>query len=118
MTITQGQRKLAATLYPIVGLEGVRYQFRVLRVQEKMPADNYRPIRLQKWADRLWRQVLYCPVYPTSRFDGPAFFVPADEDLSVGDVVEIRDVPDKLYHIEVTDQIFEVGFEEALVLLC
>lgn len=114
MTLSQGQRKLAATLYPIVGLEGVRYQFRVLRIHERIPEDNYRPIRLQKWADRLWRQVLHCPVYPTSRFAGPAFFIPADEGPLAGDVVEFRDVPDKLYHIEVTDQVFEVSLEEAI----
>ncbi len=64
-------RQLAATLYPLVGLEGIRYRFRLLRVREPIPQDNLRPKRMQQWADRLWRQELRCPVYPSTRFGYP-----------------------------------------------
>ncbi len=107
-------RQLAATLYPLVGLEGIRYRFRVLRVREPIPHDNLRPKRMQQWADRLWRQELRCPVYPSTRFGYPAFLIPEGTSLVVGQSIALRDVPDKLYHIDVTEQSIEVAIEEAV----
>jgi len=71
-------RRLAATLYPLIGLESVCYRFRVLRVREPIPKDDLRPVRLQRWADRLWRRDLRSPVYPTTRFGDPAFLIPEE----------------------------------------
>ncbi|MGF2035397.1 MAG: Piwi domain-containing protein [Nostoc sp. CmiVER01] len=105
---------LAATLYPLVGLEKTRYRFRLLKVIEKVPQDNNKSIRIQRWADRLWREELRCPVYPTTRFDGTGFLIPYGNSPAVGNIFEITDVPDKVYHIEVTDKSFEVSIEEAL----
>jgi hypothetical protein len=106
-------RKLAATLYPLVGLEGTCYEFRVLKVREPIPEDNLRPIRLQRWADRLWRRELRCPVYPSARFGFPAFLIPEGDSPAAGSTIEIKDVPDKLYHIDVTDQMAEVSIDSA-----
>jgi hypothetical protein len=105
---------LAATLYPLVGLEKTRYCFRLLKVLEQVPQDNNKSIRIQRWADRLWREELRCPVYPTTRFDGTGFLIPDGSSPPVGHTVEITDVPDKVYHIEVTDKTFEVTIEEAV----
>ncbi len=107
-------RQLAATLYSLVGLESMRYRFRVLSVRERMPQDNFRPIRMQRWADRLWRQELRCPVYPSTRFGFPSFLIPEGDSPPVGQTIEIKDVPDKLYHIDVTEQSMEVAIEEAV----
>lgn len=105
---------LAATLYPLLGLEKTRYRFRLLKVLDKVPQDNNKSIRIQRWADRLWREELRCPVYPTTRFDGTGFLIPDGSSPSVGNIIEITDVPDKVYHIEVTDKTFEVTIEEAV----
>ena len=107
-------RQLAATLYPLVGLEGIHYRFRVLRVREPIPQDNLRPKRMQQWADKLWRQELRCPVYPSTRFGFSAFLIPEGDSPAVGKTIELKDVPDKLYHIDVTEQSMEVAIEEAV----
>ena len=114
MNFTNHERQLAATLYPLVGLEGIRYRFRVLRVRERVPNDNMRPRRIQKWADRLWRKELRCPVYSTNRFDSPAFLIPEWNSPPGGSSIEISDVPDKVYHIDTTDQTIEILIEEAI----
>src|SRR5258708_20000984 len=106
--------KLAASLYSLVGLEGMRYPFRVLSVRERIHQDNFRPIRMQRWADRLWRQELRCPVYPSTRFGFPTFLIPEGDSPPVGKTIELKDVPDKLYHIDVTEQSIEVAIEEAV----
>lgn len=107
-------KKLAATLYLLAGLEATRYRFRILRVREPIPMDNLRSIRLQRWADKLWRRELRCPVYPTARLGYPAFLIPEENSPATGHMVEFEDVPDKLYHIEVTDQAIEVSIEDAV----
>jgi len=107
------RRMLAASLYPIEGLKESVYRFRVLKVRERIPEDNLRPIRIQRWSDRLWRKVLRCPVYPTSRLGGPAFLIPEENSPPVGNIIEITDVPAKQYHIDVTDQTLEVSAEDA-----
>lgn len=105
---------LAATLYPLVGLEKTYYRFRLLKVIEKVPQDNNKSIRIQRWADRLWREELHCPVYPTTHFDGTGFIIPDGNSPLVGDIFEITDVPDTVYHIEVTDKTFDVTIEDAI----
>lgn len=107
-------RMLAATLYPIKGIEGVQYSFRVLKIREATPQDSLRSLRLQHWADRLWRRELRCPVYPTNRFGFPAFLIPEGNSPAPGACIQFEDVPDKLYHIDVTDQLVQVEAESAV----
>src|SRR5260370_35051461 len=89
-------RQLAATLYPLVCLEGIRYRFRLLRVREPIPQDNLRPKRLQQWADRLWRQELRCPVYPSTHFGYPACLIPVGNSLVASTTIASRNVPHNL----------------------
>lgn len=110
----EGRRVIVATLYPLVGLERSWYSFRVLRVREPIPHDNLRPIRLQRWADKIWRRELRCPVYCTMQLGYPAFLIPKDASPPVGSEIEIVDVPDKVYHIEATDKCLEVSIEDAV----
>ena len=107
-------RYLGATLYPLLGLEKKLYRFRILKVTEKIPQDNNQPIRLQRWADKLWREELFCPVYPTKSFGHPAFLIPNGNSPEVGKIFEIRDVPDKVYFIEVTEETLDVKIEDAI----
>jgi hypothetical protein len=106
-------RRLAATLFPIKGLSQTRYRFRLLKVREKIPEDNFRPIRMQRWADHLWRRVLKCSVYPTNRYEVPAFLIPEDSSPTVGESIEIEGVPDRAYHIDVSDEVVDISMEEA-----
>lgn len=106
-------RRLAATLFPIEGLSQTRYRFRLLKVREKIPEDNLRPIRMQRWADHLWRHVLKCSVYPTNRYEAPAFLIPEDSSPTVGESIEIKSVPDWTYHIDVSDEVVDITMEEA-----
>lgn len=106
-------RRLAATIYPIKGIHKKIFTFRVLRVREPVPNDNLKPIRLQKWADRLWRKELRCPVYPSSRMGFPAFLIPNENSPNTGTTIQIPDVPDTIYHIDVTDQTLSLSIEDA-----
>ena len=108
------EKMLAATLYPIKGIEGVEYVFRVLKIRETIPQDSLRSLRLQRWADRLWRRELRCPVYPTSRFGVPAFLIPEGNSPDPGACIQLEDVPDKTYHIDVTDQTLQVAVKNAI----
>lgn len=107
-------RRLAATLYPISGIQRNAYMFRVLQVREPIPNDNLKPIRLQKWADKLWRKDLRCPVYPSNRMGFPAFLIPDENSPDPGTTITISDVPDKTYHIDVTDKILAIPLEDAI----
>ncbi|MGB3513977.1 MAG: hypothetical protein WBA93_33165 [Microcoleaceae cyanobacterium] len=107
-------RYLGATLYPLLGVEKKLYSFRVLKVTEKIPKDNNQPIRLQRWADKLWREELFCPVYPTNRFGYPAFLIPNGNSPPVEKKLEIRDVPNKVYQIELTEKVLDVTIEDAI----
>jgi len=107
------ERRIATTLFPLEGIAELRYRFRVLKVREKMPEDNQRPIRIQRWADRLWRHELRCPVYPTSQFEAPSFLIPEENSPPPGKFIELWDVPGRTFHIDVSDQIVEVSLEEA-----
>ena len=106
------EKLLAASLFPISGLKGNSYTFRVLRVLDSLPNDNMRPIRLQRWADHLWHE-LRCAVFPTGRFDSPAFIIPADVQTNVGTILTVSDVPDIDYRIEITDHTFDITPEQA-----
>jgi len=101
------QKFLAASLFPILGLKDCNYSFRVLRVLDPLPNDNMRPIRLQRWADHLWHE-LKCPVFPSSRFDSPAFIIPADVQVGAGTILTVSDVPDIAYRIEVSATTFDI----------
>lgn len=114
MINAKNKRELAATLFPIDGLSDTTYEFRILKVRERIPEDNRQPIRLQNWADRLWRRDLRCPVFPTNRFGYPAFIVPENDSLPVGESIEIHDVPDLTYHIDITEETMDINIEEAI----
>lgn len=107
------QVRLSTTLYKLDGLRDTVFRFRVLKVRERVPRDNYLPIRMQHWADLLWRRELRCPVYPTSASGWPAFLVPEREGSRVNRVIEIEDVPQMVYHVEVTDEVREVSLDSA-----
>lgn len=113
MKTLPNQKLLAASLFPVNGLQGLPFKLRVLRVVDALPNDNYRPIRLQGWADDLWHDVLKCPVFPTSRFDFPGFIVPADAATEVGRVISLPGVADKEFRIEVTDRVLEIDPKQA-----
>jgi len=104
-------KMLAATLFRLEGLADSRYQFRVLKLRERIPDDNLRPIRMQRWADLLWRHILRCAVYPTTKYRFPGFLIPAENAPS--NSIELRDVPDRIYHIDVSDKVVEISIEEA-----
>jgi hypothetical protein len=108
-----GRRELGATLYPIDGLDGADMQFRVLRVRESMPQDNLQAKRLQRMADQLWRGMLKTAVAPTQRFGYPGFLVLESRRLVPGTAYEILDVPDRRYHIEVTEQLHVIAPQSA-----
>lgn len=113
MKTSPNQKLLAASLFPVNGLQGLPFKLRVLRIVDALPNDNYRPIRLQGWADDLWHNVLKCPVFPTSRFDFPGFIVPADVVAEVGRVITLPGVADKEFRIEVTDRVLEIDPKQA-----
>jgi len=104
-------KMLAATLFRLEGLADSRYRFRVLKLRERIPDDNLRPIRIQRWADRLWRHILRCPVYPTTKYGFPGFLIPAENTPS--NSIELRDVPDRIYHIDTSDKVIEISIKEA-----
>jgi len=116
MTDIKKKSELAATLFPISGLQDTNFKLRVLRVKENVPNDNKKSIRLQQWADQLWRKKLFCPVFPTERFGYPAFLIPDEYSYKfekLGASIEIIDVPDMKYHIEITDTVFDVNIKNA-----
>src|SRR5437868_3555535 len=70
------EKQLCATAYALNGLEKHGYPVRVLRVLDAVPNDDLRPVRLQRWADSLWR-TLRVPVFPRGDSTPPVFLVPA-----------------------------------------
>lgn len=100
-------KKLGATLFPISGLEGQTFRLRVLRVRDPIPMDTQTPVRLNRWATQLWKEIKQA-VMPTSRFEWPAFLTPDVESLTVGRILTVQDVPDREYSVEVTDKTLEV----------
>jgi hypothetical protein len=108
-------RRLAALLFPIQGIQPDKFSFRFFRICESLPEDNWLPIRMQRWADRLWRRELRCPVYPTVLNGRRGFLVPS-EALSrpgIPRTIRVREVPDRDYTVELTDQIREISIQQA-----
>jgi hypothetical protein len=101
------KKQLGATLFPITGLPGQAFRLRVLRVREAIPMDTQTPVRLNRWATQLWKELKQA-VVPTGRFEWPAFLTPDVESLIVGSVLTVQDVPDREYSIEVTTETVEV----------
>lgn len=102
------EKQLGATLFPITGLPGRAFRLRVLRVRESIPMDTQTPVRLNRWATQLWKELKQA-VVPTGRFESPAFLTPDVESLTVGSVLTVQDVPDHEYSIEVTAETVEVA---------
>lgn len=101
------EKQLGATLFPITGLPGRAFRLRVLRVREAIPMDTQTPVRLNRWATQLWKELKQA-VVPTGRYGWPAFLTPDIESLKAGAVLTVQDVPDREYSIEVTAEIVEV----------
>jgi hypothetical protein len=100
------RRQLGATFYRIDGFDRPNeVAFRVLRVREPMPRDSLQPKRLQRMADHLWRGILKIAVAPTHHFGFPGFLVLDSPRLVPGTGFEMVGVPDRMYHIDVTDQL-------------
>jgi hypothetical protein len=108
-------RRLAALLFPIQGVQADRFSFRFFRIREPLPDDNWLPIRMQRWADRLWRRELRCPVYPTFLDGARGFLVPSESSTRSGipKAIKLRDVPDREYTLELTDQVREITIQQA-----
>ncbi len=108
-------RRLAALLFPIQGLQSSGFSFRFFGVREALPNDNLLPIRMQRWADRLWRREFRCPVYTTVLDGKRGFLVPSEALTRPGfpKVVNVRDVPDREYTVELTDQAREITIRQA-----
>jgi hypothetical protein len=102
------QPNLAATLFPISGLDGHVYSLRFLKVIGAMPNDDLQAIRMQKWAGELWRK-LKCPVFPSKRGGALGFLVPSSTPFaSVPVVATVHDVPDRDYPVETTNEVFSI----------
>jgi hypothetical protein len=106
------KKSLAASLFPIRGLEDCTFRLRTLRVQNPVPRDNYYTKRMQQWADTLWRR-MKCPVFAISGGAIPEFLIPAEANHSAGDILTIEGVPSMQYTIEVTDEITKVNLVDA-----
>jgi hypothetical protein len=106
-------RRLAASLYPIHGINQLNFYFRVLKVLDPVPNDNEKPQRLQRWADYIWRSELKCPTYPTQRMGYPAFLIPDSEELATNRILKIEDVPNKVYRVKITSEKINVRLPEA-----
>jgi len=101
-------KQLGATLFPLQGLAGQVFKLRVLRVLDPVPNDDLRAVRLQRWADQLWKD-LRGPVFPTARYGFPGFLAPAYAPCEPGQIVRVfHDVPDLDFRVQATDQIVEV----------
>lgn len=105
------EKQLCATAYALNGLEKHGYPVRVLRVLDAVPNDDLRPVRLQRWADSLWR-TLKVPVFPRGDTTPPVFLVPASAPLEVNSVINIgRDVADCDFRAVVTDEVLSIDPE-------
>ncbi len=103
---------IAFTLFEITNASQLSFRYRLLKVREPLPDDARQPIRLQKWADELWRRRLRCPVFPMRRGNDAFFIVPADTQLAGIDLSYI-DVPYLTYHADPTDESKEIALGDA-----
>jgi hypothetical protein len=102
-------------LFPISGIEAESFSFRFFRIKDALPADNTLPVRMQRWADRLWRVELKCPVYPAQQGGARGFLVPSEALARAGAprMITLTDVPDREYTLEVTDEIRTIAIHQA-----
>lgn len=108
-------RRLATLLFSINGIEAGRFSFRFLAIREPIPIDNALPVRMQRWADRLWRVELKAPVHPAEHEGRRGFLVPAEvlNRPNMPKTVVLRDVPDCEYTLEATDHTREITIQQA-----
>ncbi len=59
-----------------------------------------------------FRKHLRIPVFPTKRFSYPAFVAPDNPIFNEKKTIEIKDVPDKTYHIDLEDEVLEINVEQ------
>lgn len=102
------EKKLAATLYKISGLDNYKFKFRFLCIRENLLKDMLFPVRMQKLADLLWRKYLNCPVYPSSLLSFPAFIIPSQDKYNFSNIIEVPGPGDKPLHIELVDEVKEL----------
>ncbi len=103
---------IAYTLFEILDASRLRFRYRFLKVRESLPDDVRQPIRLQRWADELWRRRLHCPVFPLRHGKDAFFVIPADTALEGVDLSYV-DVPYLTYHADPTDKYREVELSKA-----
>jgi hypothetical protein len=104
--------RIAYTLFEIANATQLSFRYRLLKVRELLPDDPRQPIRLQRWADELWRRRLHCPVFPTRVGKDAFFMIPADVSTAGVDLSYV-DVPSVTYHADVTDQFREIELPKA-----
>jgi hypothetical protein len=104
--------KTAYTLFEIANAKNFRFRYRLIKVRESLPDDARQPIRLQRWADELWRRRLRCPVFPLRRGAEAFFIVPADVDLAGIDLSYV-DVPHIKYNADPTDELKDIVLDTA-----
>lgn len=103
---------IAYTLFEILNADRLQFRYRYLKVREPLPDDVRQPIRLQRWADELWRRRLHCPVFPHKSGKNAFFVVPADTVLDGVDLSFV-DVPCLTYHADPTDKYGEIDLAKA-----
>ncbi len=99
--------KTAYTLFEITNAKDLQFRYRFIKVRESLPDDARQPIRLQRWADELWRRRLRCPVFPLRRGSDAFFIVPADVHLAGIDLSYV-DVPHIKYNADPTDELKDI----------
>ena len=99
--------KTAYTLFEITNAKDLHFRYRFIKVRESLPDDARQPIRLQRWADELWRRRLRCPVFPVRRGSDAFFIVPADINLAGIDLSYV-DVPHIKYNADPTDELKDI----------
>lgn len=103
---------IAYTLFEIIDADRLQFRYRFLKIREPLPDDVRQPIRLQRWADELWRRRLHCPVFPHKSGKNAFFVVPADVPLDGVDLSFV-DVPCLTYHVDPTDKYGEIDLKKA-----
>jgi hypothetical protein len=99
--------RTAYTLFEITNAKAFRFRYRMIKVRESLPDDPRQPIRLQRWADELWRHRLRCPVFPLRQGSDAYFIVPADVDLTGADLSYV-DVPYLKYNADPTTELKDI----------
>lgn len=103
---------IAYSLFEISSAHRLQFRYRLLKVREPLPDDVRQPIRLQKWADELWRKRLRCPVFPFRDNKAAYFLIPAETNLNGVDLSYV-DVPYLTYHADPTNEYREINLPTA-----